>query len=113
QAHLAVARNEPESARRCVGQSIDLALSVRDMPVLAHGVVAAAALRACRGDLAGAAELLGVAEQLRGAPLHHHADAAPLAQRLRAELGEQTYESAHRRGRDLERSAAIALARPR
>uniref|UniRef100_UPI0013008C2A hypothetical protein n=1 Tax=Glycomyces dulcitolivorans TaxID=2200759 RepID=UPI0013008C2A len=53
-------------------------------------------------------ELLGVADQLRGAPDRFDVDAAILERALRDRLGAAAFEAAARTGRALERDAALA-----
>ncbi|MEO6088260.1 MAG: hypothetical protein ABIQ18_34620, partial [Umezawaea sp.] len=106
-AFLAVANGAPATASAVLEEATHHALGARDMPVLAKVGVAVAALRECRGDLAGAALVLGVTEQLRGAPDPLHHDVARLTTSLRAELGDAAYDAACSAGRALDRAAAI------
>ncbi|MEV0756123.1 BTAD domain-containing putative transcriptional regulator [Streptosporangium sp. NPDC050280] len=112
-AHLAVDRGDLVAAERWVTEATDWAVEGKDMPVLAHVGVAAAALRAHEGDLAGAAETLGVAERLRGAPDRFNLEIAGLIRRLRDELGDAAYDAAHARGMALDRAAALDQVRRR
>ncbi|MFJ2029040.1 AfsR/SARP family transcriptional regulator [Streptosporangium sp. NPDC087985] len=111
--HLAVERDDPVTAERRLAEAVDWALAGKDMPVLARVGVAAAALRAHRGDLTGAAETLGAAERLRGAPDGFNPEITRLARRLRDGLGDAAYATAHARGRALDRAAALDQVRRR
>ncbi|MEU4534482.1 BTAD domain-containing putative transcriptional regulator [Streptosporangium sp. NPDC023825] len=112
-AHLAVDRRDPVAAERWLTEATDWAVKGKDMPVLARVGVAAAALRAHRGDLAGAAETLGAAERLRGAPDRFNREIAELTRRLRDALGDAAYDAAHARGMALDRAAALDQVRRR
>jgi len=110
-AHLAIDRGEPaEDLLRQAGEQAALA---KDMPITALVAVAGAAARARRGDSAGAAVLLGAAEQLRGAPDALHPEIVRLAERLRADIGAAAYDLAYASGVALDRADAVALALPR
>ncbi|MGW0591192.1 BTAD domain-containing putative transcriptional regulator [Streptosporangium sp. NPDC002607] len=111
--HLAVDRRDLVTAERRLAEAIDRAVEGRDMPILARVGVAAAALRAHRGDPAGAAETLGAAERLRGAPDRFNLEIAGLTRRLRDELGDAAYDAAHARGMALDRAAALDQVRRR
>ncbi|MER5643126.1 BTAD domain-containing putative transcriptional regulator [Streptosporangium sp. NPDC002524] len=105
-AYLAIELGDPATAGQRIRQAFVEALEARDMPVVARVGVASATLRAHLGDAAGAAESLGAAEVLRGAP-DHHPDATRLALRLREELGDAGYEARHGHGHGLDREAAL------
>jgi hypothetical protein len=79
------------------------------MPVVATVGVAVARLCLARGDAGAAAELLGAADTLRGAPDPHDPDIRRLTEELRHRLGAAGYGAAHRRGQGLDRAAALAL----
>ncbi|MFI6317177.1 BTAD domain-containing putative transcriptional regulator [Nonomuraea sp. NPDC050556] len=106
-AHLAVLRGSHAEAAALIGRAAELALDAGDMPVLAKVAVATAGLLAGRGDLAGAARVMGAAEQLRGAPDAGNPDIVRLSTQLRSALGEEAYLAAHRTGRALSRKAAV------
>ncbi|MFI6597297.1 AfsR/SARP family transcriptional regulator [Nonomuraea sp. NPDC050536] len=107
-AHLAVACGELDEAAASLERAVELTLLVKDMPVLARVGVAVAELRACQGRPVAAAETLGAAEQLRGAPDAGDQDVARIAALLRDRLG-QEYDTAYARGRALRRADALAL----
>ncbi|SEK65362.1 AfsR/SARP family transcriptional regulator [Nonomuraea pusilla] len=109
QAHLATALGDPGAAGERIRRAARLAMSARDMPVLAHVAVALAGLRAAVGRPGQAAAVLGAAEQLRGAPDASNLDVARLAALLRDRLGGEAYERAYEQGRRLDRAAALAL----
>jgi predicted ATPase/DNA-binding SARP family transcriptional activator len=112
-AFLAVAKGDPATAGAVLAAAVDHALGAKDMPVLAKVGVAVADLRESRGDLAGAALMLGVSEQLRGAPDPLHHDVARLTTSLRAAMGDAAYDAAHSEGRALDRAAAVDQVRRR
>jgi predicted ATPase len=105
-AHLAVVRGEPVDD--LVDEAARQALSVSDMPVLARVAVVAAADRARQGDPAGAAELLGVAAQLRGAPDAANPEISRLTDHLHTDIGPAAHDLAYAAGRTLTRDEAIA-----
>ncbi|NUR85431.1 MAG: hypothetical protein HOY71_15215, partial [Nonomuraea sp.] len=71
-----------------------------------------AAIRALRGDPAGAATALGMSQALRGVLDRGEPDVTALAVRLAAELGEDAYTAAFERGARLPRQEAVeALSR--
>jgi predicted ATPase/DNA-binding SARP family transcriptional activator len=104
----ALAKGDEDGARRLLADSFDSALEALDMPVLAKVAIAAGSFAAAGGDDGAAAELLGVADQLRGAPDRFDVDAAILERALRDRLGAAAFEAAARTGRVLERDAALA-----
>ena len=67
------------------------------------------ALAAAEGRYERAAELLGVSDSLRGRPDRSNPDAPRLAERLRAELGEEGYAAAYARGNGRSRADALAF----
>ncbi|WP_436757480.1 BTAD domain-containing putative transcriptional regulator [Streptosporangium sp. V21-05] len=111
-AYLAIELGDPATAGQRIRQAFAKALEAKDMPVVARVGVAAAVLRAQLGDAAGAAESLGAAEVLRGAP-DHHPDATRLTLRLREELGDAGYDARHGHGHGLDREAALERVRIR
>ncbi|WP_168221145.1 BTAD domain-containing putative transcriptional regulator [Actinomadura sp. WMMA1423] len=107
-AHLAIGRDEPEAARRHLREALALAADAPDMPVAAVAGYAVARLAAGDGP-ERAAEVLGAASVLRGAPDAYNPDVARVAGRLRGALGERAYRAAYDRGRRLDASGALAL----
>jgi predicted ATPase len=109
--HLAVAQGDFPAAERHLEEALTLATAMLDMPMAAVVGVGVAQLQMRRGATARAAELLGAAHGLRGAPDAMHPDVARLASELRTALGEQTYHAAYSRGRGLDRRDALTLVR--
>ncbi|MDF5753679.1 BTAD domain-containing putative transcriptional regulator [Spongiactinospora sp. TRM90649] len=108
---LAVCRDDLEAAARLGAEGVELALQAKDMPVAAHVVVLTAITAARLGRPERAAELLGAAERLRGAPDLYNVDVTRLAAHLDGELGTAAYAAAYARGRDLPREEMFALIR--
>ncbi|MFE3261815.1 ATP-binding protein [Nocardia sp. NPDC059091] len=95
----ALASGRVEEARRHLTIALDaLEAGVPDRPILATLGTAAAHLLLHRSEPATAAELLGVAATLRGAPNDFDPDFAGLVTQLRAVLGERAYRAAYDRG---------------
>jgi tetratricopeptide (TPR) repeat protein len=107
--HLAATKGDLAAAERHLDEALRLAVEVPDMPVAATVGVAVARLRAQRGDAAGAAQALGAAHALRGAPDARNLDVARLAREPSERLGECAYERAYARGRAADRRGALAL----
>jgi tetratricopeptide (TPR) repeat protein len=112
-AFLAVVRDDLATACAMLEEATAHALNAKDMPVLAKVGVAVAAVREHRGDLAGAALALGVAERLRGAPDPLNHDVARLTASLRGAMGGAAYDAAHAEGLALIRADAIDQVRRR
>lgn len=108
-AHQAVAQGDPAGAARHAAESFRLAASIPDMPVVAQAAVAAARLRMHGGDAEAAAELLGAADVLRGAPDAYNPDVVRLTADLVAVLGERGHTESYERGLALDRTAALAF----
>lgn len=122
--HWAVAGGAVEEARRQLAEAFTRAVEIPDLPVAADVAVAVARLCWSAGsdpdladgegafrDAAAAARLLGAAHALRGAPDAYDPDVAELAGGLRVAMGEQAYQAAYARGRELPRAEAAALVR--
>ncbi|MEU1762202.1 BTAD domain-containing putative transcriptional regulator [Micromonospora sp. NPDC005652] len=107
--HLALARGDLPGARRYLDEATTRSLTARDMPVVAIITVGWVALAVAEGRYEQAAELLGVSDSLRGRPDRSNPDARLLAERLRAELGEDGYAAAYARGHGLSRADALAF----
>ncbi|MFJ5664953.1 BTAD domain-containing putative transcriptional regulator [Micromonospora chalcea] len=107
--HLALARGDLPGARRCLDDATTRSLAARDMPVVAIIAVGWVALAVAEGRYERAAELLGVSDSLRGRPDRSNPDAQRLAERLRAELGEEGYAAAYARGNGRSRADALAF----
>jgi predicted ATPase/DNA-binding SARP family transcriptional activator len=108
-AHQAAAEGEPQRAARHIGEAFRLASSVPDMPVVAQASVAAARLHADLGDAETAAEIIGAADALRGAPDAYNPDVVRLVADVVAMVGEQTHAKLYERGRALDRASARAF----
>jgi predicted ATPase/DNA-binding SARP family transcriptional activator len=108
--HLATSRGELDAARRHLGEALALAAQAHDPPLEAGVCVAVARLRSREGTARGAAELLGAAHALRGAPDAFNRDVVSLVEELRGALGERAYDAAYDAGRGLDRTATLALA---
>ncbi|WP_052396935.1 BTAD domain-containing putative transcriptional regulator [Streptomyces sp. NRRL F-5123] len=108
-AHQAMAEGDPERAFRHAAESFRLAGSVPDMPVVAQASVAAARLHLDLGRPDAAAEIVGAADVLRGAPDTHNPDVARVVAQTVAALDERGHAELYRRGRALDRAAAHAL----
>jgi predicted ATPase/DNA-binding SARP family transcriptional activator len=107
----AVAGGDLAAARRHLGDALTVATDAPDMPMVAIVAVGVAHLCLRRGAASRAAEVLGAAHALRGNPDGFNPDVVRLAARLHDELGERGYRAEYDRGRDLDRSAALALIR--
>jgi predicted ATPase/DNA-binding SARP family transcriptional activator len=107
--HLAVASGELGAAQRHLAEAFAAAVGAPDMPLVAVVGVGVARLELARGDAGRAAEVLGAAHALRGAPDAFNPDVARLARELRGELGERAYQAAYGRGHGLDRGGALAL----
>ena len=108
-AHLALARGDVAAARRWVAEAVLVGVAARDMPVIAIITVGWVAIAAAQGRYERAAELLGTSDSLRGRPDRSNVDAQRLAERLRAELGDERYAAAYARGNGLSRADALAF----
>jgi len=106
--HLAIAADDLEAAGRHLETGLALALEAPDMPLVALVSVGVARLALRRGSPDEAAEVLGAAHALRGAPDAFNPDVTRLAEDLRCTLGERAYEAAYAAGRGLDRAGALA-----
>ncbi|MGI5236910.1 BTAD domain-containing putative transcriptional regulator [Dactylosporangium sp. CA-139066] len=111
-AEVDVARGDHDLAHARLAEATELALSVRDMPVLGKVAVTYAGLTAAHGEPERAAEILGAAEQVAGARDAANADWTDRMAALRAELGAQAFETATARGLNLPRADALELLQP-
>ncbi|HZD73701.1 MAG TPA: BTAD domain-containing putative transcriptional regulator [Actinomycetota bacterium] len=108
-AHLAVATDELGAAERHLCGALAVAVEMPDMPMAAVVGVGVARLRLRGGAAPSAAQVLGAAHALRGAPDAFNPDVVRLAEDLRGALGERAYRAAYAVGRGLDRTAALAL----
>ncbi|TDC55783.1 AfsR/SARP family transcriptional regulator [Actinomadura sp. KC345] len=105
---MALDRDDPDAARRHLRDALTLAVGAPDIPIAAVAGYAIARLRAA-ADPEAAAEALGAASVLRGAPDAHNPDVVLLTRRLRRALGERSRGAAHARGARLDVPGALAL----
>ncbi|WP_324193513.1 AfsR/SARP family transcriptional regulator [Nocardia otitidiscaviarum] len=103
---LDAAVGDLDAADRHLSEARALAASMPDPPMLAQVAVGSAELRWRRGDPRGAAELLGIADAIRGGPNSGNPDVARL--RLRLDDRGREYETDYTRGRTLDRARAVA-----
>ena len=106
---LAIERDDPAAARRHLREALALAAAAPDMPIAAVAGYGIARLRAAAGDPRAAAEALGAAAVLRGAPDAYNPDVVRLTRRLRKDLGERAHRDAYDRGRRLDVAGALAF----
>ncbi|XRQ09976.1 BTAD domain-containing putative transcriptional regulator [Actinomadura welshii] len=105
---LAIDRDDPDAARRHLRRALTLAVDAPDMPIAAVTGYAAARLRAAE-DPEAAAEVLGAASVLRGAPDAHNPDVVRATRPLRRTLGERAFRAAYDRGGRRDVPGALAL----
>jgi hypothetical protein len=105
--HLALANDEPAAAQDHLAEAFRLAVDAPDIPIAAAVGVAVARLRLADPDVA--AEVLGAAHALRGAPDTFNLDVRQIAQHLRAVIGDRRYTCGYAKGRGLDRDRAIAF----
>jgi predicted ATPase/DNA-binding SARP family transcriptional activator len=96
--HLAVAEGDLDTARRWRAESLRRAVATHDGPVMAIAVSGFADLAWRRDDVIGAAELLGAADRLRGAPDRSVSEVVELIERLTEAVGADAYAAAYERG---------------
>ncbi|WP_019631259.1 AfsR/SARP family transcriptional regulator [Actinomadura atramentaria] len=96
--HLDLASGAADAARRRFDDAIRAAASSLDHPVIAHVLGGQAALALHDGDPERAADLLGAAEALRGAPDLALADVTAVETAVRAALGPDAFAAARARG---------------
>ena len=105
---LGITRDDPEAARRHLRRAFTLAVDAPDMPVAAVAGFALARLRAA-ADPDAAAQVLGAASVLRGAPDAFNPDVALVTRALRRTLGERAFHAAYDRAGRLDIQGALAL----
>ncbi|MEV6231238.1 BTAD domain-containing putative transcriptional regulator [Saccharopolyspora shandongensis] len=108
-ARLALARGACEEARRDLRSALAAASKTSDLVLVAAIGSAIAELPARTGQFAAAAELLGAAGALRGAPDALNPDIARLTGELRAALGDPAAVEATARGNDLNHHEILGL----
>src|SRR5262245_51994474 len=107
--HLAAARDDLAAAHEHLGKALAMAAEAPDMPLMAIVAVGVARLTLQHGAARSAAQVLGAAHTLRGAPDAFNPDVVRLVEDLRGEMGERDYEAAYAAGRGLARADALAL----
>ena len=106
--HIELAAGDPEAARACHEQALRVALGTRDRPVVARVAGLGAAVALAGGDPGRAAELLGVAETLRGMPDEADLDLRRTSEAARSALGDPGFDRAYRRGAARPREEVLA-----
>ena len=91
-----------------VAEAVEIAVASMDLPVVALATVLAAQLNWQRGDAARAAELLGVADRLRGAPDPTNPTVTQLERDLSTVLDVDEFARLRACGYDLARDEALA-----
>jgi predicted ATPase/DNA-binding SARP family transcriptional activator len=109
---IAVEDGDLDAGAEAIDRAYAAAIQSRDMPIAAMVGVAAARLAARQGRTADAAEMLGAAAVVRGAPDEANIEVARLSAELRGALGEHAYGAAYARGLGAERDAALARLAP-
>jgi predicted ATPase/DNA-binding SARP family transcriptional activator len=110
-AQLEVRDGELDAAAGHLRAAYQRANGTDDQPILAAVGTAVATLRLAQRRYAEAAEVLGVAAALRGAPDLGHPDIAALTAALRATLGDAAFDAAFAGGRGLSNVEANARLR--
>jgi len=93
-------------------EALELAVTARDMPVVAQIAIGSAALAAARGAPVTAAEMIGVARRLAGGDDRSNVDLRRQSAALEEALGVDGFADAVRRGAALDRAAAMARIEP-
>ena len=105
---IALGDGDLAAAAEALDGAFAAAIESRDMPIVAVTGVAGAQLAARQGRPTDAAERLGAAAVLRGAPDEANLEIAALTAELRETLGEDAFRAAYARGLGAERDAALA-----
>jgi hypothetical protein len=105
---IALGDGDVAAAAEALDGAFAAAVESRDMPIVAMTGVAGAQLAARQGRPVDAAERLGAAAVLRGAPDGANLEIAALTAELREALGEDAFSAAYARGLGAERDAALA-----
>jgi len=108
-AYLAIVEGDLATAERRITAARDVVIELRDMPLIARAALGIADLRLAGGDAELAAQILGVAEGLRGLPDRFNVDGERVAAATEAVLGAARYRAAFARGRSLDRPRALEL----
>ena len=94
---------------RLVAEAVETAIASKDLPVIALATVLAAQLNHQRGDGPRAAELLGVADRLRGSTDPTNPSVTQLESHLRTSLGAEGFSRLHACGFGRSRDDSLAL----
>jgi tetratricopeptide (TPR) repeat protein len=105
---IEVAEGDLAAARDCHDQALRAALATRDRPVVARVTGLGADIALGGGDPSRAAELLGVAETLRGLPDEADLDLRRITAATRSALGDPGFDRAYRRGAARPREEVLA-----
>ena len=106
--HIALATGDLAAARDGHAQALRVSLGTHDRPVIARVTELGAAIALACGDPGRAAELLGVAETLRGMPDQADLDLRRISGAARAALGDPGFDRAYRRGAARPREEVLA-----
>jgi predicted ATPase len=108
-AHLDVAAGDLDAAFTHLQTALELATTVRDMPICAIIGVGLAELALACGDPVRATLLLGASTSLRGAEDRSNRDAVEIAEAASSALSPAAYDEAYTRGLALTREEVLAL----
>jgi predicted ATPase/DNA-binding SARP family transcriptional activator len=106
--HIELATGDLAAARAGHDQALRVALATFDRPVIARVTALGAAIAVAGGDPRRAAELLGIAETLRGMPDEADLDLRRITGAARAALGDPGFDRAYRRGAARPRERVLA-----
>jgi len=106
--HVEVAAGDLAAARDSHDQALRVSLATFDRPVIARVAGLGAAIALAGGDPGRAAELLGMAETLRGMPDEADLDLRRISGAARAALGDPGFHRAYRRGAVRPREEVLA-----
>ena len=95
------------ASRTLLDGAYEAAVTTNDAPIAAMVGVVVAATERRSGNADVAAEVLGAASAMRGADDLSSVEIARLTGELRAELGDDGFETAYARGKGLDRAAAL------
>lgn len=105
-------RGELASARELHERALVVAAGTEDGPIMSRCVDGAASLLVAEGSFRQAAEMLGAAHTLRGAPSIDSIVSPRVRDRIVAAIGEAAFTAAYEGGRELSREKAFELPTP-
>jgi predicted ATPase/DNA-binding SARP family transcriptional activator len=108
-AEVEISDGQLDDGSALAAEAASTAVASRDLPVVSQTVVLWATIAWHRGEPALAAELLGAADGLRGAPDPTHPEVIALERDLPAALGAPTFARLRQQGCSRPREDAIAL----